>query len=118
MGINMHIKDPWEVTTEELISMLPNSKAAKQVNKLIEEIEHLRVQLAGCGVAARCNTLESMEKQCVDRDAYGWSASYGDVLDAIKREIKYREALKRIIEEGDYTAPEGMKHIAKAALER
>lgn len=67
---------------------------AKQIQSLTEEVEHLRVQLAGCGVAAMCNTLESMEQQCVDRNAYGWSASYGDVLEAVKREIKYREALK------------------------
>lgn len=42
MGINMHIKDTWEVTMEELMSMLPNSKATKQVNKLMEEIESLK----------------------------------------------------------------------------
>lgn len=72
--------------------MLDNLKGELRVVK--EEAEHLRVQLAGCGVAAMCNTLESMEQQCVDRDAYGWSASYGDVLEAVKREIKYREALK------------------------
>lgn len=46
MGINMHIKDTWEVTMEELMSMLPNSKAAKQVNQLIEGIEKLREENA------------------------------------------------------------------------
>lgn len=36
---------------------------------------------------------------------------------ACEKISKLQEALKIIIEEGDYTAPEGMKHIAKAALE-
>ena len=96
---------------------------AKKIQELKEEVEHLRVQLAGCGVAAMCNTLESMEQQCVDRDAYGWSASYGDVLEAVKREIRYREALLGISKmrpdvctdcADDFTA---VRNIAKAALE-
>jgi hypothetical protein len=34
-----------------------------------------------------------------------------------KEMSKLYEALRRIVEEGDYTAPEGMKYIAKDALE-
>jgi len=91
-GSHVHGWFPCQNCGCELPPILTGQDAT--IAKLQEEIEHLRVQLAGCGVAAMCNTLESMEQQCVDRDAYGWSASYGDVLEAVKREIKYREALK------------------------
>jgi len=46
MGINMHIKDTYEVTMEELMSMLPNSKATKQVNKLMDEVARLNSEVA------------------------------------------------------------------------
>lgn len=57
------------------------------------EIEKLRLQLAGCGVAAMCNTKESAEKQRIAKDNPYWSASYGDVCNAVDREIGLREAL-------------------------
>lgn len=57
------------------------------------EIGQLRVQLAGCGVAAMCNTRESMQEQLVEKGAYGYSASYQDVVDAVNREISLREQL-------------------------
>lgn len=62
-----------------------------EILRLKGELEQTRVQLAGCGVAALCNTRESMVKQIVGHDAYGYSASYQDVLDAVGREIKLRE---------------------------
>ena len=120
MGINMHIKDTWEVTIEELMSMLPDSKATKSVNKLIATIEQLRVQLAGCGVAAMQNTEKSMKDRAKDGD-YGYSASYSDVCKAVDREVRYREALKDILIMGelDSNFPQDgrMYDIAKAALE-
>lgn len=57
----------------------------------LAEAEKLRVQLAGCGVAAMCNTEQSRKQQkCVEGD-YGWSQSYQDVVNAVGREIKLRE---------------------------
>lgn len=79
------------------------------------EIERLRVQLAGCGVAAMQNTEETVKDRIVEGD-YGYSASYYDVCRAVDREIRYRDALERIIKDGDCTAPEGMKSISKDAL--
>ena len=57
-----------------------------------QEVEQLRVQLAGCGVAALANTHESRQQSAKQGD-YGWSQSYQDVLDAIGREINLREQL-------------------------
>lgn len=117
MGINMHIKDTWEVTIEELMSMLPNSKATKQVNKLIEEIEHLRVQLAGCGVAAMQNTAESIKDRAKEGD-YGYSASYSDVCKAVDREIRYRNGLHKIAHIPAFNSTEvEMQRIARETLE-
>jgi hypothetical protein len=67
------------------------ARCKAQLTAANEEIEHLRVQLAGCGVAAMCNTRESMEQQLAKQGDYGWSASYGDVLKAVEREIELRE---------------------------
>ncbi len=53
------------------------------------ENERLRVQLAGCGVAAMQNT-ESSKAQRVQKESYGWSESYGDVCRAVDREIELR----------------------------
>ena len=62
----------------------------------VAEIEQLRVQLAGCGVAAMCNTVQSRKQQkCVQGD-YGWSQSYQDVVNAVEREISFRSALEVI----------------------
>lgn len=61
-----------------------------------EEIEQLHVQLAGCGVAAMSNTRESLARaKEVQPGAYGFSASYSDVLRCVEREIQEREAKER-----------------------
>ncbi len=63
----------------------------REIERLKAEAEQLRVQLAGCGVAALSNTRKSMAEQEVKPGGYGYSASYGDVLRAVTREIEWRE---------------------------
>lgn len=65
--------------------------------------EQLRVQLAGCGVIAHCNTREALKQQMPPKGAYGYSQSLQDVHDGVLREIDereragaYREAIKKI----------------------
>lgn len=86
----------------------------------VAEIERLRVQLAGCGVAAMQNTEKSIKYRANEGD-YGYSASYSDVCKAVDREIRYREALKDILIMGelDSNFPQDgrMYDIAKVALE-
>lgn len=53
------------------------------------ELEHERVRLAGCGVAALSNTPATIATRAKPGD-YGWSASYGDVCAAVDREMKLR----------------------------
>lgn len=53
------------------------------------ENERLRVQLAGCGVAAMQNT-EGSKAQRAEKGSYGYSESYADVCSAVDREIDLR----------------------------
>jgi len=64
-------------------------QCADAIEALQAENERLRVQLAGCGVAAMQNT-ESSKAQRVQKESYGWSESYGDVCRAVDREIELR----------------------------
>lgn len=50
----------------------------KTKKQLEEEVEQLRVQLAGCGVAASGYI---KGKYLIKKGAYGWSASYQAVVD-------------------------------------
>jgi hypothetical protein len=68
-----------------------------QLEEKDKEIEILRMQLAACGIAAMSNTHESRNNLITKENPY-WSAYYGDVLDAVGREINYREQLARLKE--------------------
>lgn len=78
--------------------------AYAEVRRLRGEVDQLRCQLAGCGVAALKNTVSSRSRRAIRGD-YGHSASYEDVCNAVDREIALREENERlrgwIREEGD-----------------
>lgn len=57
-----------------------------------DESEHLRVQLAGCGVAALGGVGD--RASVAKRGDYGWSASYQDVVDL---RVKYEALLERYL---------------------
>jgi hypothetical protein len=63
--------------------------------KYENEIETLRIQLAGCGVAAMQNT-ESSVKARITAESPGWSASYGDVCRAVDREMQLRQRVDEL----------------------
>lgn len=54
----------------------------ERASKAEDEAEQLRVQLAGCGVAALGDVAED---RVAKRGDYGWSASYQDVVDIRRR---------------------------------
>ena len=58
--------------------------------KLKEEIDRLRVQLAGCGVAALGY---ATGKNAIEKGSYGYSASFQDVVDLWDKYQKLRENL-------------------------
>lgn len=68
-----------------------------EVERLKSDLEQTQVQLAGCGVAAMQNT-EGSKAHRVERGAYGWSDSYGDVCRMVDREIELRADLVAEIE--------------------
>lgn len=73
-----------------------NIELEQECDQLKAELEQTRVQLAGCGVAAMCNTRKSMTEQLCKPGDYGYSASYQDVLNSVNREIEMREERDRL----------------------
>ena len=87
-----------------------------EVERLREDIEQLRVQLAACGVAAMCNTKQSRGQQkCVVGD-YGWSQSYQDVVNAVGREIALRDQLQAAQAENERLSALAAQHLADQEL--
>jgi hypothetical protein len=64
-----------------------------EVKGLKAELETARLQLAGCGVAAMQNTEKTIADR-ITKDNPNWSASYGDVCNAVDREMKLRSELE------------------------
>jgi hypothetical protein len=63
--------------TEDMLLLLSTAQAHIE---LLEEVDKLRVQLAGCGVAAFGYAKDEKGAELKKGD-YGWSASYQDVKD-------------------------------------
>ena len=79
----------------ERFTTLCRAPLVAEVERLKADLEQTRVQLACCGVAAMQNTEESKANR-VERGAYGWSASYGDVCRMVDREIEMRAENARL----------------------
>lgn len=61
----------------------------------LAECEKLRMQLAACGVATKENTRKSREQR-INKSSPFWTASYGDICEAVDREIALREECERL----------------------
>lgn len=81
--------------TFERFASLCRAPLVAEVERLTADLEQTRVQLAGCGVAAMQNTEESKAHR-VERGAYGWSESYGDVCRMVDSEIELRAENARL----------------------
>ncbi len=79
-------------------SKLNRELGEKKLHEANAMIETLHMQLAGCGVAAKCNTRETMELQRIGRDNPNWCLSYADVIEAVEREISNREMIETLAE--------------------
>jgi len=91
-----------EALAEEAGAQAALNVAHEQYDELVAErdalkaeIEQLRVQLAGCGVAAIEN-MESSKANRAKRGDYGWSESYYAVCCAVDREIELRAKLAEL----------------------
>lgn len=83
--INGKYNAGWNDAIDQCISVHLSIMAKKD-----EEIEQLRVQLAGCGVAALGY---ATGKNAVSKGDYGYSESFGDVM---RLQAKYQEQVKEI----------------------
>jgi len=63
-----------------------------------KQIEQLRVQLAGCGVAALGYCRKGKQSDC-KKESYGWSQSLADVQDLYEKYIKAEKDRKQAITE-------------------
>lgn len=65
----------------------------ERIATLSADLERERMRLAGCGVAALCDTPKSAEAQRIGKDNPYWSASYGDVCRQIDELMRIRVEL-------------------------
>jgi len=91
-------EEPLEVVDNE-IQLTPETGRTSRRNRVataVDELEHLRTQLAGCGVAAK----DGGTVQEARKGDYGWSPAYEDVLklrreyDALKEGSNPRKAAR------------------------
>jgi hypothetical protein len=64
-------------------------------NELLHKVDKLRVQLAGCAVAAQGGIRGNLVAK---KGAYGWSPAYQDVLNLRRKYEKLKKAMGRIDE--------------------
>lgn len=84
----------WHLKYAELGKSHPSiAELLDEVDRLRAENEQVRMELASCGVAARCNTKESIQALRITKEDPHWSFSYQNVCDAVDRELQLREKL-------------------------
>lgn len=88
-----------------------------QRDRLEAELERERIRLAACGVAAMANTLDSAVAAGISRESQYWSASYGDVVTAVEREMRLRLQRDALLEAMQNTAA-NLRSLAAAGNHR
>lgn len=78
------------------IDMPMYQAAIDTIQRLEAEIETERLRLAGCGVVATANTLESAALTRISKDSLYYSASMGDVEAAVDREMALRDRVAEL----------------------
>ena len=85
--------DSWYIFPERITALQSAISLIQDYQKLKEEIERLRVQLAGCGVAALGY---ATGKNAIEKGSYGYSASFQDVVDLWDKHQKLRERVEKL----------------------
>lgn len=83
-----------EATEEEILSF-DFDPLFTRLRELEESEDLLRMQLVACGVIALSNTRDSAKVQRIMKPEY-MSASASDVIDAVDKQMDYREALDQL----------------------
>lgn len=73
----------------------------KRIVEMEEQLETERMRVVACGVAAGCNTEESIARHGIKQGNPYWTPAYGDVCGAVKREMEYREKNKALEDQGE-----------------
>lgn len=71
-----------------------NGTIRDRATRLEQQIEIEGNRLTACGVAAMCNTTESLAHNRIDKGNPYYSAALSDVYRAVEREIKLRDDLQ------------------------
>lgn len=86
----------WRKYARDLVE---NGEEVKRLKATIAErdaeLETERMRVVACGVVALANTTDTVSDRIGKENPY-WSACYGDVCDAVDREIELRTEVKRL----------------------
>lgn len=101
-AVCMEVDDTYSATVQptapDNIHVIEHSAYQKLERELAEVKEKRLIELAAISTAAMCNTAKSKQEQFIDKDNPYWTVAYGDVIQAVEREMVLIEKIAGLCE--------------------